>query len=341
MDKKLNKIIDEEVDLLLNKLSIKEVFSLLKENNLIDSLEKSYDSHFNTANEIAPENWKYFTDALKVMVKDTTFQEKCKEINCKLYSVKFFTNLKFAIAENAESSLKFDLKQYFPQIVTNNGKEFMDSFFALPFEFTSLVVRYLANVLCKDKKNNLTPQLKEAQEYFNEMQKKKNLFITEVNKISQGQSTVFSIYDAQELLDVKAFFEYNPINAGVLEYIMRILTNKKTKQKLEDEFGKFKIQLMRDQILEHASYIQFLQEIKEDKELSFFTDSGSQNKERDTTFDEFVMKFFYPEQYVPEEKEEEPVPETPPQPESKTPPATGATPEAPLTVEQPAEEELK
>jgi len=340
-DNKIKKIIDEAADEFVDKLSIQEALVILKEDNkILNSLEKSYDSYYNVNNEITPENWKWFTDALGALIKDEGFQEKCKDINCKLYCVKFFTNLKFAIAENAEDTLKFELKQFFPQLVTQDAQAFMDTFFTLPFEFVSLVVRYLANVAYKDKKNSLTPQLKEAQEYFNDMQKKKNNFITEVNKISQGHATVFSIYEAQELLDTKAFFEYNSVNAGTLEYIMRILTNKKTKQKLEDEFGKFKVQHMRDQILEHPSYIQFLQDIQDNKDMPFFTDSGAQNKERDVTFDEFVMQYFFPEQYIPTAKEEQPAPSVPAAPAAPEAAAAPA-PEAPLATEQPSPEELK
>lgn len=342
MSKKLNKIVDEVTEEVIRDFSVKEMMALISKahriqessNGILSSLEKAYDTDYNVNNEITPENWKYFIDSLGKVINNENFQAQCKEINSKLYCVKFFTNLKFAIAENAEASLKFELKQYFPQIVSEDGNEFIKAFFALPFEFVSLVVRYLANVVYKDKKNLLTPQLKEAQEYFNEMEKKKNNFITEVNKISQGESNVFSIYDAQELLDVKAFFEYNATNVGTLEYIMRILTNKNTKQKLEDEFGKFKVQFMKEQILEHPSYVKFLQEIKDDTEQPYFTETGSQNKERDTTFNEFVMQYFHPEDYIPE------VPEEKPEEEEQETPAK-KEPEQPLAVEQPSAEELK
>lgn len=335
MDKKIEDIVNKAAEEFIEKLSLKEALSIIEENSngIISSLERTYETDYNIDNQITPENWKYFIDSLGKVINNEEFQAKCKEINCKLYCVKFFTNLKFAIAENAEASLKFELKQYFPQIVSEDGNEFIRAFFSLPFEFVSLVIRYLANVVYKDKKNLLTPQLKDAQEYFNEMTKRKNNFITEVNKISQGESAIFSIYDAQELLDVKAFFEYNATNVGTLEYIMRILTNKNTKQKLEDEFGKFKVRFMKEQILEHPSYIKFLQEIKDDLEQPYFTETGSQNKERDTTFNEFVMQYFHPEDYIPEVPEEKPK-----EPQA---PVAEKEPEQPLAVEQPSPEELK
>lgn len=343
-NKKVEKVITETVEELTKNISLKEALTILKEDNkIINSLEKSYDSYYNVNNQITPENWKYFIDALGAVMKSEDFRKKCKEVNCKLYCVKFFTNLKFAIAENAEDTLKFELKKYFPQLVTENGEEFIDTFFTLPFEFVSLVVRYLANVAYKEKKNELTPQLKEAQNYFDDMQKRKNNFVTEINKISLGKSTVFSIYEAQELLDVKAFFEYNLINAGTLEFIMRILTNKKSSQAIEDEFGKFKLQLMKEQVLEHPCYIKFIQDVKDDKDFPFFTETGSQNKEREVTFDESVMQYFFPEQYIPETKEEpeqkEPV--TPEQNTQQKPGESEKPEEEPLEAEQPSPEELK
>jgi hypothetical protein len=342
MKKSRKQIIDEQVDLYVNKLSKSKLVSLVKENKILDSLEKSYESMFDVDNEITPENWKYFVDSLIKVTDNQNFQNKCKEINCQLYCVKQYTKLKFAIAENAEHTLKFELKKYYRNIVSNDSETFIDSFFNLPFEFVSLVIRYLGNVLLKEKKNLLTPTLKQAQEYFDSTQKKKNLFITEINKLSQGQSNTFSVLDAQILLDVKAFYEYNPINNGVLEFIARILTNKKTKKELQNIYGLSKVALMHDQVLVHASYMQFLQEIKNDLEQAFFTSDGFQNKNREITFDEFVTKYFFPEQFIPEEPEqpkEAPVPTTATSEPSQTTPST-TTPPGNLNVTQPSPEEL-
>jgi hypothetical protein len=324
-DDKFRKIVNEQIDSLVDGMSLEEGLSIVK------NLEKSYEKYYDLDNAITPENWQFFLDALGKCIESSEFQEKCKEVNCKLYCVKYYTKLKFAIASSAENTLKFELKKYFPQLVTNDGKVFMDTFFALPFEFVSLVVRYLANVIYKEKKNNLTPQLETAQKYFNEMEKRKNAFVTDINKISQGQADVFSIAEAQELLDVKAFYEYNPLNVGTLEYIVRLFTNTDSKKTLEDTFGKFRVELMQDQALMHPSYIKYLQDIKDGTEQTYFTAEGLQNEDRDTTFDEYTMQHFFPDQYIPQAKEEKPAPA----------PAAPVAPQAPLTAEQPTAEELK
>ena len=181
---------------------------------------------------------------------------------------------------------------------------------------------------------NEDPSIKDK---LNVINKEIQQVITEVNKLSQGQSNVFSVLDAQVLLDVKAFYEYNPINNGVLEFIARLLTNPKTKKELQNIYGPTKIALMHDQILVHASYMQFLQEIRSETDQAFFTKEGFQNKNRETTFDEFVTKYFFPEQYIPEEQPAPETPETPtPETQSKE---TGGQPEA-LNVTQPTPEEL-
>ena len=147
--------------------------------------------------------------------------------------------------------------------------------------------------------------------------------------------------DAQVLLDIKAFYEYNPINNGVLEFIARLLTTKKTKKALQDMYGPGLAIRLHDQVMVHASYIQFLQEIKNETQQSFFTKEGFQNTNRDITFNEFVTKYFFPEQYIPEEPEEKETVE--PGKSGETPVGeTPAEPKAPaeLNVTQPSPEEL-
>jgi hypothetical protein len=324
---RIKKLIDEGVDEFVNEMSLEEGLSIVK------NLEKSYEKYYNLDNAITPENWQFFIDSLGKCIKNEEFQKECRMINMKLYCVKYYTKLKFAIAENAEATLKFELKKYFTQLVTGDGNEFIKTFFSLPFEFVSLVVRYLANVIYKQYKNKLCPQLSEAQAFFHDMEKRKNNFINEVNKLSQGRSDVFSIKEVQDLLDVKAFYEYNSLNVGTLEYIVRVLTNEESKKKLEDTFGKMKVEQMHEQAMMLPSYIQYLQDVKEDTEQPYFTKEGLQNDKRDQTFDEYVMQHYFPDQYIPEAKPEEPA--TPP-----AAPAPAANPEQPLTVQQPTAEEL-
>jgi hypothetical protein len=298
---KVKKIISEEVDKIVNKIPAGELVNVLKENiKIIDSLEKTFNSSFNKENQITPENWQYFIDSLTTLAADPEFQKRSKEVNCKLYAVKHYTQVKLSIAENAEDTLKFELKKYFQQLLTNNTEEFKKTFFSLPFEFVSLVVRYMSNVLLKDQKKSLTPKLETATMYLRSLDALRNEFISDINNISQGKSNVVSIINMQTLLDVKTFYEYNAINVGILEYIMRMLINPKSKQKLEDEFGKNKVELLRQQTLLHPSYVQFLQEIKDGITQTFFLKSGLQNPDRDGTFDDFVMEYLHPDQVIPQ-----------------------------------------
>ena len=259
---------------------------------------QNYVNDYNTSNQIVEENWVWFKGTLKVLaLNNVRFQFKCKEINSKLYVVKYFSKIKFAIAENSEEELKFELKNYFKEISYDNVDDFINAFFNLPFEFVSLVVRYVTNVLVPEVKPKLTTNYNDANSYLKGILKKKNDFIVNINKVSLGQSTNFSVSEAGLLLNLKVFYDYNALNNGALEYIMKTFSSN-AQQKLIDQFGG-KIQYMKEQILAHPSYLQFLKEIKENKEEPFFTKDGFQNSDRKITFDDYVKKYFSPEEFIP------------------------------------------
>lgn len=330
-------IFNEEIDKFIKEIPAEGLVKFLSENSAITgSLSRAYNLDYDHDNEIPEELWKFFTDSLGKLITTDEFKVQSKEVNCKLYAVKQFSKVKLAIADTVEQALRFELKKYFAQLSTENGDEFMEVFFDLPFEFVSLVIRYLANVKYKDKKAELTPLLKTAETYFHELIKTKNHFILDINDISQGKGNVISIKDMQDLLDTKAFYEYNPLNVGALEFIIRTLVNPKAKKKLESEFGKDKIEYMRQQALLHPSYIKFLEGVRDNVEKPYFTTAGSQNKERDNTYDELVMQYYFPDEYIPEEeKVAEPAQTTP----VAGPEAPAPAPAAP-TAEQPSPEEL-
>lgn len=331
-----DKLSDKDIEKFLEGKSSKELLNFLTENQtVIRSLEHAYHFDYNEENMIPIEHWNFFINALSKLIHSEEFQTKCKEINCKLYALKQFSKVKLSIASSAEETLKFELKKYFPSLYTENGQEFSDTFFNLPFEFTALVVRYLANIKFSKEKKSLTPLLKTAESYFHELVKTKNKFLLNINDISQGKSETLNIVELQTLLDTRAFYEYNPLNVGALEFVMRILVNKKSKQKLEDEFGKTKVELLRQQVLSQPSYIQFLNEIKDNQVEPYFNKQGLQNKNRENTFDELCMQYFFPERYIPDNSNENKQGESesqPPQPEA---PAQ-ETPQA----EQPSQQEL-
>lgn len=327
---------NKDIENFLEGKSTKELLNFLTENQtVIRSLEHAYHFDYNEDNMIPIEHWEFFINALSKLVQVEEFQSKCKEVNCKLYALKQFSKVKLSIAASAEETLKFELKKYFPSLYTENGQEFSDTFFNLPFEFVALVVRYLANIKFPKDKKSLTPLLKTAEAYFHELVKVKNRFLLNINDISQGKGETINIVELQALLDTRAFYEYNPLNVAALEFIMRILVNKKSKQKLEDEFGKVKVDLLKQQVLSQPSYIQFLNEIRDNQTQSYFTKEGLQNKNRENTFDELCMQYFFPEKYVPdnsnkiEQSQESEL-------KAKTPSAAPETPQA----EQPSQEEL-
>lgn len=333
MDKTTKHIIEEEIENFTNNLTkSQEKVVFLENNTILDSLMKvnEYDSN----NQIIDENWNWFKQTLIKATSIPIFQHNCKVINSQLFAVKQFTKINFMIAESAEEEIKFELKKYFINLKVTDINEFVNSFFDLPFEFTSLVVRYVANVLVPEKKQVLVPKLKEAEENFKIILKKREDVIKTINNISKGLETNLPVADIMLLLDTKAFFEDNPLNIGVLEYLAR--TIKHAGEKLNATFGREKVQLMLQQILVLPSYQKHITEIAKDKNNAFFTNKGTQNTNKQITFDDLVTKQYNPEDYIPKPSKIEPEPEAKPK---ETEPSEEAS-EGELNAEQPSEEEL-
>lgn len=326
------KIIEEEIENYSKLISLENKKKILvKENNaVLDSLLKV--DEYNCNNQIIEENWNWFKQTLIKVVDIPIFQHNSKTINSQLYAVKHYTNINFMIAESVEDEIKFELKKYFITLKVDDINEFINSFFELPFEFTSLVVRYVANVLIPEKKKLLVPSIKDAKENLEIINKKRDEIIQSINNISKGIDTNLSIVDVMLLLDIKAFFQDNPLNVGVLEFLAR--TIKYSGEKLFSTFGKAKIQLMLQQILTLPCYQKHLNEIAKNKANAYFTSKGMQNKEKEMSFDDLVTKYFNPEEYIPKPKQPEIQPIEEPQSEEKI------EDKGELNAEQPSEEEL-
>lgn len=323
------KLIEEEINNFVNEIPTNKLgetlMKLTESLKVIDLLNQASESFYDKDNQITPENWEYFKNSLIALTDSEDFQKQCKIVNCKLYCVKYFAKINLSTVDFAEDTIKFELKKYFKQLVTNDADKFIEAFFSLPFEFVSLVVRWLANVACKEKKNLLTPKLATAQAFYTQTEELKNKFTKNINDLSLGTNNNFSLEDLALLLDSKAFFEYSPLNVGTIEFIIRLFD--KRKQALEDELGSAKYNLLRTQALLLPSYVKFLNEIDMETELPYFNSSGLQSQEREKTFADFVTEVFTPQEYIPEP--------------AKTPAPQAAPPVPAVAAEQPSEEELK
>ena len=337
---KLIQIIDEEVERALKSIPTSELPNVLltllegSTTNIIDSLMKDYKMNLNQDNQIPAENWDWFKRMLTSALESETFQRQCKEVNCKLYAVVNFSKIKLSLPESLENILKFELKDYYTQIVTDNPEEFVKTFFILPFEFTSLVVRYLSNVLAKDKKELLLPKRPTADAYIKMVENKKKDFIVNINNLSLGKSNTLSLDDIKLLLDTKTFFEYNALNVGALEFLIRVIGSSKTEGTLNKMLDLNQVNLLKQQIFSLPSYLLFLKKVKEGEEQSYFNKDGTQNETKDNTYDDYVKKVYFPEEFVPHKKKVAPE-IAPPSPEDKESGESGST-----GVEQPEPEEL-
>lgn len=321
-----NKKIEDLLTRYIKTRPQEELVEFLAENQkLINSLNNDF-LFFNSDEQLPEELWDSLKENLKKIVKHPDFQKKAKKINCKLYALKFFSKITIGINEDIEQTLKFETKKYYPDLATNDSEEFIDNFFNLPFEYVSLVVVYLANFLCKEDKNNLTPKLETAQKYFNELKKQKNKLLITINNVSLGKEVNLPMSEIKELIEVRAFFDYNPLNVGALEYIVRLLTNKHSRKKLTELYGTRVINTLRQEALLTPSYIRHLEEIRDRINVPYFTSSGTQNTNRDMTYDDYINKYFFPNQHIPTDLETT---------EKKKPEQ-----EIEITAEQPSAEEL-
>jgi hypothetical protein len=324
-NKKINKLLSE----FINKQSQEELITFLTENQkIISSLNNDF-LFFNSNEQLPDELWNTLKENFKKIVKHPDFQKKSKKVNCKLYALKFFSKITLGVNEDIEEILKFETKKYYSQLATEDSEEFINNFFNLPFEYVSLVIIYLSNFLCKEDKNNLAPKLETAQKYFNELKKQKNKLLITLNNISLGKEVNLPFGEIKELIEVRAFFDYNPLNVGALEYIVRLLNNETSRNKLIELYGVKTIDTLKQEALLTPCYIKHLEEIRDGLTTPYFTSSGMQNTNRDMTFDDYINKYFFPDQYIPKETEIK----TDEQPEE-------SEPELEITAEQPSPEEL-
>lgn len=321
----IKEILENEIDTYVREIpaeELKKTVVFLQEAANIDIILHNK-SLLSSVNEITPENWAFIEKTLLSLVDDEEFQKQCKLVNCKLYCVKYFSKIKLSTVEFSEDILKQEVKKYFKQLAVENKDTFIENLFSLPFEFVSLLIRWFVNTKAKEHKNKLTPQLKTAEAYYELAQEVKTNFIKNINELSLGKGNVFSLEDLKLLLDVKAFFEFNLLNVGTVEFVMRMFLSER--KKIEDKIGKREYELLKTQALHLPSYIQFLNNIESGKESPFFTTKGLQIPDREVTFDSLTTQIFNPEEYIPE------------------PIAQSSAPAAPLpnvTAEQPSAEEL-
>lgn len=287
-----NKVVKAEEG--YKKLNLQESFQL------ISNLENLQGELYDEQNHIPQEHWTYFTDTLKKLNEHELFIQFSKLIMCKLYALKLSTKITFASNENLENELKFELKNYISTLRSaETEEEFIEMLIDLPFEFTALLIRYNANILCPELKDKLSPNIKTAEEFVNYIDEMKNNLIVQINKLSRGEVNTLSIKDLKELFDVRVFYDDIDINAGVCEYVIRMLLSEKSSKTIRDEFGRGFLERLKEQTLLNTSYINFLERIAENQEQPFFKSNGLQNKEREVSFNDLVTKLFYPNSYIP------------------------------------------
>lgn len=336
----INEIILQEIEFFTNGLNKEELIGVLHESTtLVNSLIKLDKENYDINNQTTTENWQYFLSSLRQVINTDPFIDKALVVNAKLYVVKKFTQLEFQLPQDIENVLKFELKKYFHLLVTTDPDEFITELFNLPFEFVSLVIRYVSKVVDPKVAEKIIPSEELAIEFYKYCLTVKEKYIKNTNDVSLGVTNNFNLNDARLLLDTKAFYSYNALNVGALEYLIRLTNDSNAQENLYGHFGQDTIDYMREQAIQHPSYIQYLKKIKAEELLPFFKSDGTQNEERDKTFDDFVKQIFEPQDVIPKVEPQDQQVTAEPTDLNITPPAddaAGTTPPAPDANAAPA-----
>ena len=302
--KKGYELIDNYVDS-LNKEELPSLLSkLLKENDsskkILDNLISSF-VKVNSDDQIIEENWDWFVETLN-QVKDTKeFKQFCRKINIRLYVLSHFTKIKFKENKYIEDELKFQLKKYFNSVRADTKSKFVENLYDLPFEFSSLLVRFFVNTLETDDEKKTYKGIKSiADTYLKELLSLKNDFVKQINDISLGLYSNVSYEKIKELLELRAFYNYNALNAGALEFIVRFINSRESE--LKEKYGQGAPNYLKGMVFSFPCYVFHIKRVKEGKDLLFFLDNGTQNEKKKVTFDNYVKQVLEPKNYIPTDK---------------------------------------
>jgi hypothetical protein len=263
---------------------------LTEDTGLLASLniELEKDKDYNADGQIIKENWYYFCANLKQLATVPEYKAQIKKVAIKILVSKYFTRTKLTVEPGLEEIIKTQLKDYFIAFTSTKVEDFIKALFNLPFDLLTLIILYVIYELNPEIKMEVLPKKSEVKKYLELIIQAKTDFIKLINNISLGRSSKFTLSRAEELLDVKVFYEIDSLNVAVLEYMIRMLNNEKIHDKLYDLYGEQLIEELKEQILSYSNYNKFINDIKENKAQPFFTDEGYQFEEREETFDDMV-----------------------------------------------------
>jgi hypothetical protein len=151
------------------------------------------------------------------------------------------------------------------------------------------------------KKNQYKASRKIAEVYLKDVFTRKNTFLQQINDISLGLYSNINISQIRELLELRVFYNYNVLNAGALEFIIRFINSRK--MEIEDTYGSYTPGILREFIFSLPCYVMHIKRIKEGKDTTFFLENGTQNEKKIKTFNDYVKKILDSKNYIPIDRE--------------------------------------
>lgn len=286
MNKILDKILTEELESQMNRIDlstskkvqkvIKELFTFSTDTFLknIGSQEAILDD-----DEALPqENWEWLLNTINESFHENQEEwiKGLKNQKEKIICYKYFTEQDFLEIDNIEENLKKDIKKYFTALQNFADLDnFREKFFNLPFDtlnnFTRLLLQKSPTL---NKKIKISK--KELKERVKKLKEDRNKIIDKISMVSRKYQSTFNIGELKDLCDNGLFYEDNLLNRAVNEYIVKLLNNKSSSEKIKDAFNTAFIVDLKYHSENCVAYAEHISLIKKEEDQEYFTPKGYQ-----------------------------------------------------------------
>ena len=283
--KNIKKIIEEEIDLYVDKFNLSssdKVIGVLNELFYLstDKLMSNIGSveAQDSKSEIAIESWDTFIDNLSNSIQENGDKWKIgiKNIKLKIITYKYFTKKELIKLDSVESFLRVEIKPYFTALQNFvDLEDFTNKFFQLPSNIIYSLIRYLF-LLSPELKKKIVVTKEEVVDNINKLIELRLKVADKIGKISNGYSDLFDIMEVKELYDNGLFFEDNFLNRAINEFVYKLTSHKEAKNKMMEIFSGSLVNDINRQSKESPAYIKHITSIKQETSSEYFTKNGEQ-----------------------------------------------------------------
>jgi len=283
MKDKLKSILFEEIDRIVedinpsklkNKKFLQEIFSFNYNNFLKDLGSQEIDTDV----ELGTELWDWFINTVSESIKENPdeWKKMLHEQKMKIISRKYFTRDLGIEQDKLESYLKKNIRKYFTSLQNYSDLEgFRNKVSNLPSDLLTCFVRFLF-LLSKDLKEEIKITPEELKKEIQELLKLRFEMIEKLDFVSKKYVSNIDLRKIKKLYDYGLFFEDTILNRAVNEYFQKMLVHADAVNRLKDTYTNTFVADLKAQIESSPSFINYVSRIKNNEDISFFTDKGKQ-----------------------------------------------------------------